>query len=232
MTEDDLSNIFDEKIRHGPDPGRCDTGSRYLVGKEDIVGNTPMQVVPKAEAFIWAAKRAFQLGLQASTGGNISIRLGTHRFLTKPTGRSLAVCSATDLIVVDEKGEIIQGQSRPTKEIQVHLSLFAARQSINAVVHYHAPYATAYACKGVLFPLLTLHARRTLNTIPVLPEYAEGSPELAKAAAGACADENVQGLLMINHGMIALGKTIEEAQYRAELMEESAKIGWLAQSIP
>jgi ribulose-5-phosphate 4-epimerase/fuculose-1-phosphate aldolase len=62
-------------------------------------------------------------------------------------------------------------------------------------------------------------------------EYPEGSDQLAVAAAQAAVSPHIAGLLMKKHGLMALGDTPRQAQYRAELMEESARIAWLAQFI-
>ena len=181
---------------------------------------------------MWAAGRAFKLGLQAGSGGNISIRLGDGYFLTKPTGKGLVDCSSSDLLLVDSSGKPAQGHADPTKEIHVHLSLFEVRPEIQAVVHYHAPYATAFASKGMALPLPTVHARRILKRVPLVPEYPEGSRDLADAVRKVCEDKSVTGILMINHGLMAVGGSVEKAQYCAELMEESARIGWLSQAMP
>jgi len=184
-----------------------------------------------ARAFRWAAQRAFQLGLQASTGGNISIRIGPDRFLTKPTGIGLTECWHSDLVLVDGRGSPLEGHDKPTKEVQVHLAIFQVRSDVHGIVHYHAPFATAYAVRGLALPLPTLHARRILKEVPLIAEYPEGSPELAAAVARTCEDVEVVGLLMANHGLVAVGSNLQQAQYRAELMEESARIGWLSHDI-
>lgn len=184
-----------------------------------------------AEAFRWASRRAFQLGLQAGTGGNISIRIGPDRFLTKPTGVGLFDCLDSDLVMVDIQGRPLEGHTKPTKEIQAHLGIFQRRPDVHGIVHYHAPYATAYAVKGQTLPLPTVHARRILKEIPLVAEYPDGSPELADAVAQAFENREVLGLLMVDHGLMAVGPTLQQAQYRAELMEESARIKWLSQHI-
>lgn len=184
-----------------------------------------------AKSFRWAAQRAFQLGLQASTGGNISIRIGPDRVLTKPTGIGLTECSHSDLVLVDTRGRPLEGHDKPTKEVQVHLAIFQVRSDVHGIVHYHAPFATAYAVRGLALPLPTVHARRILKEVPLIGEYPEGSTELAAAVARACEDVEVVGLLMANHGLMAVGSNLQQAQYRAELMEESARIGWLSQDI-
>jgi L-ribulose-5-phosphate 4-epimerase len=184
-----------------------------------------------AKSFRWAAQRAFRLGLQASTGGNISIRISPDRVLTKPTGIGLTECSHSDLVLVNARGYPLEGYDTPTKDVQVHLAIFQVRSDVHGIVHYHSPFATAYAVRGLALPLPTLHARRILNEVPLIAEYPEGSTDLAAAVARACEDVEVVGLLMANHGLMAVGPNLHQAQYRAELMEESARIGWLSHSI-
>jgi L-ribulose-5-phosphate 4-epimerase len=185
-----------------------------------------------ARGFRWAARRAFLLGLQASTGGNISIRMGPDLFLTKPTGLALTECHDSDLVLVDGRGRPIEHIGKPTKEVPVHLAIFEARPDIHGIVHYHAPFTTAYAAKGRKLPLPTVHARRILKKIALISEYPEGSQDLAEAVSKAYRDTEVVALLMTHHGLIAVGSTLENAQYRAELMEESAKISLLSRLIP
>ena len=67
--------------------------------------------------------------------------------------------------------------------------------------------------------------------IPLIPEYPEGSGELAQAVREAALDPEVVGLLLAGHGLMAIGPTLQQAQYTAELMEESARIAWLAGSL-
>ena len=190
--------------------------------------SNPQNILQAAEAFCWAAERAFDLGIQHNYGGNISARLGPDRFLTKPTGIGLIDCGVSDLVVTDDQGRPLEGYAAPTKEIQVHLALFRARADVHGIIHYHTPYATAYANAQKPLPLPTLHARRILKKVPVLPELQEGSDALARAVAAAFSDADVKGILMCNHGLIAVGPNLREAQYVAELMEESAHIEWNA----
>lgn len=185
-----------------------------------------------AETFRWASRRAFQLGLQTSTGGNISIRIGPGRFLTKPTGMGLLECADSDLVTVDAQGRTLQGERGPTKDVHLHLEIFRARPDVNGIVHYHAPYATAYGVRGERLPLPTVHARRILGEVPLVAEYPEGSAQLAAALAQAFEARAAAGVLLANHGLMAVGQSLRQAQYRAELMEESARIAWLSQQIP
>ena len=183
------------------------------------------------QAFRWAARRAFQRGLQAGAGGNISLRLGPDRFLTKPTGLGLAECRGANLVRVNGQGQPVEGQAKPTKEVMAHLGIYEVRPEVGGIVHYHPPYATSYAVRNLPLPLPTVHARRVLKQVPLLPEYPEGSHELARAVREAVRDPEVSGLLLADHGLLAMGPTLRQAQYAAELMEESARIAWLARFV-
>ena len=68
--------------------------------------------------FIDICRRAFRLGMQVSTGGNISARLDEDRFLVKPSGISLHDLSVKDLLVTDRSGHMLEGKGNPTKELK------------------------------------------------------------------------------------------------------------------
>ena len=172
--------------------------------------------------FIRIADRAAGLGLQAGTGGNISMRAGLN-YMVKGSGSSLCRMSETDVVVVDASGKVLSGTGRPTKEIRLHLGIYRTREDVGGIVHYHAPFATAFAVRGVRIPALTIHARRYFPKMPVVPELQEGSEELADAVVRAFADREVGLVLLASHGIVAVGKTLLDAQTLAEMAEETAK---------
>ena len=182
--------------------------------------------------FIAICQRAFALGLQLSTGGNLSLRLGLDHFLVKPSGLSLVELTEADLVICDGQGKVLQGQRPPTKEMDSHLALYGLRPRVGAVVHYHAPHATAWAVAGRAPDLPTVHARRILGRLPLLAPPAEGGQELAGPVRKGFADPGVKAALLAGHGLIAVGANLREAQNLAELVEESARVAWLAAQIP
>ena len=188
-------------------------------------------ILQAAEDFYWATQRAFIQNIQNNLGGNISVRIGSDRYLTKPTGIGLAECTISKLVQVDPEGRPLAGYAEPTKEIEVHMAIFKARPDIHAIVHYHAPYATAYAISNQAIPIKTLHARRMLKRIPVIPELPEGSAALSDAVVKTFEDRELVGLLMVNHGLITIGSSLRKAQYMAELLEETAKTQLLARQL-
>lgn len=194
------------------------------------------QMNPDREAklralFVSICRRSFDLGMQRSTGGNLSLRFPGDRLLVKPSGFSLYELTPEDLLVCSEQGDVLQGRGKPTKELGSHLAIYAARPDVGGIVHYHPPYATAFAVSGRALPLLTVHAARKLGRVPLVDPPGEGSPELARALAATFADTGVKAALLAQHGLIAAGKDLIQAQNLAELVEESAQVAWLAHGL-
>ena len=185
------------------------------------------ELIKCKKEFLRIARRAVEIGLQSSTGGNISMRCG-HRFLVKGRGCSFYDLKESGISIVDIDGNNLLDTPKPSKEIHFHLGVYRTRDNACGVVHYHAPFSTAHAVKGVSVPLLTVHANRILKSIPIIPEAAEGSKELADYVMSAFRDPEVRAILLAGHGLVAVGSTLSEAQDIAELVEESAKIALFA----
>jgi L-ribulose-5-phosphate 4-epimerase len=172
--------------------------------------------------FLEIAHRAAILGLQAGTGGNISVRCGST-YLMKASGKSLYGLTEADVVVVDGDGKVIRGSGPATKEAGLHLNLYRVRPEVRGIVHYHAPFAAAYAAKGIPIPTLSGHARRAFPRMPIVPELRDGSRELAEAVERAFQDQEVRLILLESHGLVAIGDSLLAAQTLAELAEETAK---------
>ncbi len=177
--------------------------------------------------FIRTCQRAFKLGLQLSTGGNISARLDSGNFLAKPSGISLYDLSEDDLVVCNAAGIVLQGSHKPTKEIASHLTIYQVRPEVNAVVHYHPPHATAFAAAGREIPLLTVHARRILGRLPVVGPPGEGGEELVGPVRHGFEGNQAKAVLLAEHGMVAVGASLTRAQNLAELVEECARVAFI-----
>ncbi len=180
------------------------------------------------KALLRVCRRAVEIGMQVSTGGNLSAKLKNDLLLVKPSGKALYDLIAEDLIIVDGAGRILEGKGKPTKELGTHLSVYRVRHDVGGVVHYHPPYATAYAVCARTIPLLTVHAQRILGRLPVLPAGEEGSVTLGLAVEEVFSNPSIKAVLLAGHGVLAAGKNLTEAQNFAELVEESAKIAFLS----
>lgn len=162
-----------------------------------------------------AARRLAEAGLLVGTAGNVSMRDG-DRVAVTASGVVLGVCTAEDVTVVDLAGAVVDGRSRPTSELELHLGVYAGSPA-QAAVHTHAPWSTAVAC--VLDELPVLHYQQLLlgGPVRVAPYATFGTPELAAAVADALAGR--QAALMANHGSVAVGSSLDQAVEHAELLE-------------
>jgi L-fuculose-phosphate aldolase len=175
---------------------------------------------------IGAARDLHQRGLNAGTSGNLSVRspLG---FRITPSRVSYARMRPRDLVTVAMDGTVIAGSPHPSIEFRLHLEIYCRRPDVQAVVHMHGPYATAWSCRGGMPPWLSLEDSRyyDLATLPVVPRAPAGSRSLADATGRAIISAN--GVLLANHGAVTVGGDLAEALARAEAVEHEARVGWI-----
>ncbi len=160
-------------------------------------------------------------GLTAAFGGNLSIRKGDLIFI-KGTGAVMRELTGGQIAVIDIWGNQIS-EVRPSSEYRLHLRIYENRRDVKAVAHLHPPYSiTASVLLEDELPLLTPEAGIYLGRVPVVPFRPAGSWELADVTAKALI--NCDTAIMKNHGIVTVGRTLREAFYKAELVEESAKL--------
>ena len=176
-----------------------------------------------------AARRLAADGLVAGTSGNVSARFGDHVCVT-PTGGVLASLSAEDVAVIDLDGARVDGRLAPTSEVDLHLGILR-RYSAGAVVHTHAPVATALSCVEGLEEVPCVHYEMLMlgGTIRVAPYATFGSPELASGVLDAL--EGRTAALMANHGAVAHGADLAGALRAMELLEWACTVYWRARAV-
>lgn len=172
-----------------------------------------------------AARRLAAAGLVAGTAGNVSARCGEGVAIT-PTGAQLATMQADEVTVVDLDGAVLDGALAPTSELDLHLGVYAAHGA-GAVVHTHAPVATALSCV-LEDELPCVHYEMLLlgGPVRVAPYATFGTPELARSAVAAL--EGRAAALLANHGTIAFGADVAGAVRATELLEWAATVYWRA----
>lgn len=169
-----------------------------------------------------ASRRLADAGLLVGTAGNVSARSGDLVAVTA-TGVMLGGCTADDVTVVDLSGRVVEGRLAPTSELALHLGVYADGPAdlVGAVVHTHAPFATALAC--VLDELPVLHYQQLAlgGAIRVASYATFGTPALALHVREAL--EGRSAALLANHGSVAIGGSLDKAVENALLLE------WLCQ---
>lgn len=166
-----------------------------------------------------AARELAEAGLLVGTSGNVSAREGDLVAVTA-TGAVLGRCGEEEVTVVDLAGSVVEGRLAPTSELSLHLAVYADTAA-GAVVHTHAPFATAVAC--VLDELPVLHYQQVAlgGEIRVAPYATFGTPALARHVHDALAGRSAA--LMANHGSVTVGADLAKAVDNALLLE------WLCQ---
>src|SRR5438270_137141 len=144
-----------------------------------------------------ACRRLAAEGLVLGTAGNVSARAGKHVAISA-TGAALADATPDQITVVDLEGQVVDGQLAPTSELDLHLGVYR-RYDAGAVVHTHAPMATALACV-LEDELPCVHYQMLLlgGTVRVAPYRTFGTPELAESVIEAL--DGRTAALMANHG--------------------------------
>jgi L-fuculose-phosphate aldolase len=186
-----------------------------------------MKLAVERERVAAASRRLAAEGLVMGTAGNVSARAEDLVAIT-PTGAALEDLTAEQVSVVDLQGAHVDGKLAATSELDLHLGVYR-RYGAGAVVHTHAPMATALSC--VLDELPCIHYQLMLlgGPVRVAPYRTFGTPELAEVTLDAL--EGRMAALMANHGAIAYADGVDAAVKQTLLLEWGCTVYWRAAAI-
>ena len=178
------------------------------------------------------AKKADKDGFVRNQTGNYSIfdRENGIIYIT-PTGFERETLKQEDIVMMSPSGKILYSLrgTKPSREVGMHLAVYASREDVNAIVHTHSTYATAFAVKGRVIDPITTESSIYGGQVGMVPPAPVGSVKLATGAAQALKDKDA--CLLQNHGVITIGKTIDEAYLKAVYVEETAKIQYISERL-
>ncbi|NCC51070.1 MAG: class II aldolase/adducin family protein [Spartobacteria bacterium] len=160
-------------------------------------------------------------GLTAGAGGNISARDG--RFLwIKPSGLAMEELRGRDMTCVDLAcGAVIEGRFKPSSELPLHLGIYRARPDVNAIFHTHSPWASGVITSDADIRPMFAEVVNDLGGITTVPYIITGSRNLADAVTEAALQHET--IFMMNHGVVALGRSMKQAYFRCCVAEDAAK---------
>ncbi len=176
------------------------------------------------------ARSMYERGLTFGSSGNISARVEDGWLMT-PTGTSMGELDPARLSKLSIDGQYLSGD-RPTKEAFLHLAMYEERSTCEAVVHLHSTHSVAVSCMdgidhaNVLPPITAYYVMR-IGKLPLVPYFPPGDIDLAKAVREMASDHHA--VLLANHGPVVAGKSLEDAVYATEELEETAKLFLLLQ---
>jgi len=186
----------------------------------------------KKDALIWSAKRCFDLRLQTNAGGNLSVKLSSaEAIVIKPSGVGFNECTRDNLQIVHLDGTIEPSPFKPSKDLDFHLDLYRIRPDIQAIVHCHSPWATGYASAGIEIPCLTVQTIEKIGRMPLIPLSPNGGPQTEAEISPVFRDRKIVAAVLANHGTIGVGSTLTKAQYLAEIIEETAHIAFVRDTL-
>jgi L-fuculose-phosphate aldolase len=169
--------------------------------------------------------------LQRFRGGHLT---DTDKVLITPSGVSLRDVEPEANILVNLEGSMLDSSLglKPSKESSFHLAVYRLRPDVMAIAHLHPPYATAYSNKGRSLPLVTVSSRVVLKEVPWIECALPGSRELYDfVCEGIKKHSGVRAMLMKEHGVLALGPDLKTAFNLTDLVEDTAKIAYIASHI-
>jgi len=174
-----------------------------------------------------AARRLSAERLVLGTAGNVSERVGDLVAVT-PTGAVLGELTAEQVVVVDLQGRGLEGELEPTSELGLHLGVYREFDA-GAVVHTHAPLATALSTVLDELPVIHYHQLALGGTVRVAEYETFGTEELARATLRAL--DGRRAALMANHGAIVYGPDVQDAVEHSLLLEWLCQVYWRAAAL-
>ncbi|WP_040979495.1 class II aldolase/adducin family protein [Oceanobacillus jeddahense] len=170
------------------------------------------------------AKQCYDTGLTVGTSGNVSVKEGKMMYIT-PSALPYNEMTEEDVLEVDlTTGEVVKGYRKPSSETPMHTNIYLQKENIKAIVHTHSTYATIFACAHKAIPPVHYTIADIGREVAVAPYARYGSEQLAKYAVETLGDAN--GVLLANHGVVAVGSTLADAYRRAETIEEVALLAY------
>lgn len=173
------------------------------------------------------ARWLFDRGHNAPGDGNVTARVGDSLLLTTPTASHKGRLRPAQIVLVDfASGRPVDGQ-RASTELRLHRAVYEVRPDVRAIVHAHSPHAVALTVAGLsLEHPVVPEAIQTLGAVPTVPYRGPASHEVAEASApfALCGE----AFILERHGPVTLGRSLDEAYARLEVLEHTAKITLLA----
>lgn len=196
------------------------------------------------QAVLRIAKKAYREKLMAGTSGNMSIFIPSDRetdvlpagesgegrrglMIITPSSYDYEIMEEKDIVVTDLEGNVIEGCHRPSSEWRMHAEIYKHLPHVRAVVHTHSPYATSFAVNHQEIPVVLIEMIPFLKGKLEVSDYAEqGSAQVGRNAVEILRRRNA--CLMANHGVVAVGESLESAYINSVYVEDTARIYHMA----
>lgn len=174
------------------------------------------------------AKKAYEEKLMAGTSGNMSVVSRDRQWMViTPSSYDYSIMKEQDIVVTDLDGNVVEGCHKPSSEWKMHAEIYKHLPHAGAVVHTHSPYATSFAVTHQEIPVILIEMIPFLKgKLEVSPYAEQGSAQVGLNAVPILKRRNA--CLMANHGVVAIGETLDQAYINSVYAEDTAKIYHMA----
>jgi L-fuculose-phosphate aldolase len=186
---------------------------------------------PLKESVAKMMRKLYDIGYVLDKEGNVSVRTDfADRYVISPSQVPRYLIKASDILVMNGNGDVIQGRRNPSVETGMHLLIYSKRPDVHSVIHFHSLHATALASLHETIPPFLEELGPFLGeSIPTVGYAMSGTEELAANVAAGLTDRNA--VLLANHGALVCGKDLQDAFDKVLLLEKAAAIYTLARSM-
>jgi L-fuculose-phosphate aldolase len=179
------------------------------------------------EKLIEVGQLLYRSGMLAGTDGNLSARINPESILITKSGVAKGRLKKGDFVTLDLNGKVLDSDTKPSSESGMHLTVYKERPDVWACVHAHPPFSTSFAVAGI---------KLERNVLPEVAVFVGEIPLVEYATPGVGAISGTikpyvkehNAFLLCNHGLLTIGKSIDEAFHRHETVEHYARIMFLA----
>jgi L-ribulose-5-phosphate 4-epimerase len=177
------------------------------------------------EQVVQVGLEALTRGVVHGTAGNMSIRDPESGLIAiSPSGIPYPAVTAADIVIVNDRGEVVDGSRKPSSETPLHTMIMGARPDIRAIVHTHSHYSTVVSCiRPYLPPILTETCLVAGARVPVTRYGLTGTADFGESVLEVLTPET-KAVIIKNHGLICFADSFDAALGIAEIVEESAKV--------
>lgn len=189
-----------------------------------------MQYIEERKQLVAYGKKLLEDKLTTGTGGNLSIFIRKDNvMLITPSGIPYNETTEKDIVLMTLEGEVLEGNRKPSSEYEMHRIFYQKTPDVNSVVHTHSEYATVFAC--LQEEILPLHyiIGSIGSSVRCTGYETFGTGKLAEVAFKEM--KNDKGILLGNHGVLAVGEDLASAFSVAKDIEFIAKLYYRAKSI-
>lgn len=183
--------------------------------------------MPSKKKLVEICHKVYENGFVAAYDGNISCRTSENTILITRSGICKGTVKEKDIVEIDYSGNLLKGKNKISTEHKIHLYAYKKRDDVNAVVHCHPVYSTAFALSGK--GLIEHYLPEVLLTLGKIPLCKYSTPSTNQVPESLEPYINYSwAMLLENHGAVTLGTSLDDAYYKMEKLEQAAKIIFLA----